>query len=428
MYNMEVMKRNKLLLASLIMAIPTLNGCSLLPKGLLDLLDPLYYFHDKEEDKKEEDEGGGTTAKPKLVLEGDLTKKSYKFTDDWDLSGITIKANDGKGNIQTLESSQYKITVTPEKPSQFIGSLSLKITPVGLPAGYIYITKTITGVTVESEPYDFASEVSSYYSNLGTPSLKSLQTHSFNKHTKWIKWGELKSYCSVKDGHRSVDEIPGKYKNEFIYTGTEFSIGSNSFEKEHVWACANTKYSGGQLYVHGGDNNTAENNVDQSSYVGAGSDLLQIRPCSSNVNRARGNCLFTELGSKGILVKEKDGEVGFRIYDYGFEDGEPAYAKYGEPDDSMKGDIARALAYVYMHYGDHGGEPSNMSSKCGPISLSSVISISGTSYSSVKALLVAWDALDPVSETEKYRNHTVELIQGNRNPFVDHHEWISSLL
>ena len=424
------MKRNKLLLTALIMAVPALNGCSMLG-DLAGLLDPLNIFKQPTDQTGSDNQtgdgdntggggGGAVTPKPKVVIDGDLTKRSYQFTDNWDLSGIVVKINDGNGNLTTVEQGQYTITATPEKPSAFIGSLQLKV----VVPGYLYVTRNFDNsyITVGAEQYNFDSEVQSYYSGLGTNSLKNLQTHSFNKHTKWVNYGELKNYYAVKDGHRSVDEIPGKYKNQGYYNGRELSIGGNNVEKEHVWACANTN----GLYVH--NESSGVHYVDNPTYTGAGSDLLQIRPCVGDVNKARGNCKFTELGTRGTLIKESGDPYGFRVSNYSTENGKPAFAKYGEPDDGMKGDLVRTIAYIYMHYGNHGGEPSSQSSKCGSLSLNDVFDISGTGYSNVKALMVAWNQLDPVSEVEKYRNHTVEKIQGNRNPFVDHPEWISSLL
>ena len=46
--------------------------------------------------------------------------------------------------------------------------------------------------------------------------------------------------------------------------------------------------------------------------------------------------------------------------------------------------------------------------------------------SSVSTLLL-WHALDPVDDAERLRNEKVFSLQGNRNPFVDHPEWVEAL-
>lgn len=41
------------------------------------------------------------------------------------------------------------------------------------------------------------------------------------------------------------------------------------------------------------------------------------------------------------------------------------------------------------------------------------------------AMLVRWSDESPPGPYEKHRNATIELRQGNRNPFIDHPEWAS---
>ena len=45
-----------------------------------------------------------------------------------------------------------------------------------------------------------------------------------------------------------------------------------------------------------------------------------------------------------------------------------------------------------------------------------------TSYA--RDLFVKWSHLDPVSDKEVIRNEEIEKLQGNRNPFIDHPEWV----
>ncbi len=41
--------------------------------------------------------------------------------------------------------------------------------------------------------------------------------------------------------------------------------------------------------------------------------------------------------------------------------------------------------------------------------------------------LLAWSEADPVDEFEQNRNDSIYEFQGNRNPFIDHPEWVSML-
>src|SRR5262249_29529320 len=48
-------------------------------------------------------------------------------------------------------------------------------------------------------------------------------------------------------------------------------------------------------------------------------------------------------------------------------------------------------------------------------------------YMGMLSDLVAWNAQDPVDAFERHRNDVVYGYQGNRNPFVDHPEWVAML-
>jgi hypothetical protein len=41
--------------------------------------------------------------------------------------------------------------------------------------------------------------------------------------------------------------------------------------------------------------------------------------------------------------------------------------------------------------------------------------------------LLAWHAMDPPDAWEALRNNRIQSLQGNRNPFIDHPEWVASL-
>ena len=42
-------------------------------------------------------------------------------------------------------------------------------------------------------------------------------------------------------------------------------------------------------------------------------------------------------------------------------------------------------------------------------------------------LLLKWHKMDPVSQHEIQRNNVGQKFQGNRNPFIDHPEWVEAI-
>ena len=84
---------------------------------------------------------------------------------------------------------------------------------------------------------------------------------------------------------------------------------------------------------------------------------------------------------------------------------------YWYPGDEWKGDVARMLMYMYLHYGE----------RCLPQSV--VVGDANSVDPNMINLLLKWNAEDPVSAVEDQRNEylsgSAKYAQGNRNPFID---------
>lgn len=76
------------------------------------------------------------------------------------------------------------------------------------------------------------------------------------------------------------------------------------------------------------------------------------------------------------------------------------------PGDEWRGDIARAMMYMYVRYED----------RCLP-SLVGVGTLQGDTQ--MLELFLQWNVDDPVSEFETQRNDPLEMDYGSRNPFID---------
>jgi endonuclease I len=95
-----------------------------------------------------------------------------------------------------------------------------------------------------------------------------------------------------------------------------------------------------------------------------------------------------------------------------------------------KGDVARAVLYMDVRYagGTHGvtgvAEPDLvLTDDPGLINASS--SNLNVAYMGLLSDLLQWHAEDPVDDKERLRNEAVFSYQGNRNPFIDHPEWVA---
>lgn len=201
-----------------------------------------------------------------------------------------------------------------------------------------------------------------------------------------------RSYTQLWDDLASLDQDPNNSDNILcIYTGRSIPIanrdkgtaGNNIWNREHSWP-----------------NSHGFSSQDYYAYT----DLHHLFASEKNINATRGNKDFNNVeGGNQDAYGNKWNNTFF------------------EPRDEVKGDLARAMFYLVVRYDD-------------PNELDLELSESATSSSSNKtgqlgilSVLLEWNILDPVSEEEKLRNEKAFSIQGNRNPFVDHPEWVSYL-
>lgn len=145
---------------------------------------------------------------------------------------------------------------------------------------------------------------------------------------------------------------------------------------------------------------------------GAGADVHHIRPTISSINSSRNNRQFTDFEVVELDYEEKyyNGTlVSFMTADY------------WEPLDEVKGDVARILMYLYMHYSKE--VPANSSySYAGNLAITNVV-YTKNGADGAWDMLMDWNELDPVDEFEKERHDYCVSVTKVRNPFIDNEEY-----
>ncbi|MEM7297132.1 MAG: endonuclease, partial [Bacteroidota bacterium] len=89
-----------------------------------------------------------------------------------------------------------------------------------------------------------------------------------------------------------------------------------------------------------------------------------------------------------------------------------------EPRDDVKGDVARILFYMATRYEGENGEVD--------LELTETLQSQSAKdpFHATLSVLLEWHELDPVSAFETNRNNAIFDFQGNRNPYIDHPEWV----
>ncbi|MFC4071391.1 endonuclease I family protein [Actinoplanes subglobosus] len=193
------------------------------------------------------------------------------------------------------------------------------------------------------------------------------------------------TYKQAWNALKVTDEDPARPGSVILlYSGISRSKDQNGgdpgdWNREHVWPQSHGPFDTGTT---------------------PGTDLHHLRPEDVTVNRIRGNKDFDNGGSP---VPEAPGNRSDK--------------DSWEPRDAVKGDVARMVFYMAVRYeggtdlevdesGTHSGNP-----RLGRLSV-----------------LLAWHRQDPVDAFERRRNDIIfERYQHNRNPFIDHPEWVAAI-
>ena len=225
-----------------------------------------------------------------------------------------------------------------------------------------------------------------YYQSATNKKGEALKTALFNI----IKNPSVTSYDGLLEKYKQTDTRPDGYVRDWYSNTTNFT---------HI------KDKAGN-YTKEGDVYNREHLLPQS-WFGSGdpkSDIIQVVPTDGYVNNRRGNYPFGE--NNGETYKSNNGysKLGACTVN-GYSD------RCFEPNDEVKGDIARIYFYMATCYQN---EIASWSSDV----------INGTAYQPFAKwhfdMLVRWSKLDPVDEVEIARNNACYEVQHNRNPFVDY--------
>lgn len=230
----------------------------------------------------------------------------------------------------------------------------------------------------------------SYYQSIQNQtgdSLKSALNDIIDEHITY-------SYRNVWDILKELDRDPENPQNVICFY-SRFSMDAeqeydrgNGWTREHIWA-----QSRGLFGI----------------IKGTGTDLHNLVAVDASTNSAKSNRSFDEGGA--IYVDEDGNYRGVT----------PAKMGEGwtwEPGDEQKGDIARILFYMATRYEGEHGEPDLA------LTEANLPKEDRSPFHGRLSTILQWHREDPVSEQELVRNELIYELQNNRNPFVDHPEYV----
>lgn len=213
-----------------------------------------------------------------------------------------------------------------------------------------------------------------------------------------VEYPYSSSGTDVWDILKEADRDPNHPQNVLcIYS--KFSINAaaeynsaDGWNKEHVWAKSRGNFG---------------------TSKGAGTDLHHIRAADISTNSARNNRNFDEASTA--------------YYDKGgtYHGQTPSFTSSSkwvwEPPADVKGDVARMLMYMTVRYEGEGDEPDL------ELQEEYLDAYSKAPAQARLSTLLQWHVADPVDAEERRRNNVVYSYQNNRNPFIDHPEYVNQI-
>jgi len=260
------------------------------------------------------------------------------------------------------------------------------------PEGYYSGTESLSGYALKSKLHDIIS------------------TKTYNYH-----YDDLKTLYGQTDIDRyyDYDASNSTYLLD-IYSNNPTGTTAYHYTLANIIGSANAEGLGWNR----------EHMMPQSSFNSAYpmySDLFFVIPTDARINQLRSNYPY--------------GKAGSTVY-YNFTNGSKQAAngtpnatytgRVFEPIDEFKGDIARSLLYYAVRYEGKLGSFNFTTNATDPTKDQNPLD--GTEEKAYEnwyvAMLLSWHQLDPISQREIDRNNSVFNLQKNRNPFVDHPEWV----
>lgn len=253
-----------------------------------------------------------------------------------------------------------------------------------IPSGY-YSTATGTGATLKSQLYNI---------------IKNHTTRTYDQLWTDFKTTDKKADGKVWDIYTDIPSGTPVYT--FIFSTNQcgtYSVEGDCYNREHSFPKSWFGVASG-----------SENSVPM------GTDLFHLYPTDGKVNAERSNYPYGKVGT-ATYTSSNGSKLGNCAY--------PGYTgTVFEPIDEYKGDLARTYFYMATRY-------ENLIAGWEKNDTNGDVILNGTSFPAYETwflnMLGEWSVADPVSQKEIDRNNAIYALQGNRNPFIDHPEYVYSI-
>ncbi|MGY0597150.1 endonuclease [Vibrio sp. JZG10] len=353
-----------------------------------------------------------------------LTTDNYGSETSWELknsqaqvlfSGQGYESSTTVEKTMCLADGSYQFTIQDSYGDGICcgngsGSYALKVGDNTLASGAEFAKSETTDFTL-GDSTTTPPVVDGYYQAASGKTGYALKTALFNIINNHTSRGYSAVWTLVKDA-----DIDRYYENDgsILDMYSEKPAGSDAISFTKV-----TDQCG--QYSQEGDCYNREHSFPKSWFGGKvepmNSDGHHLFATDGYVNAKRSNWPFGEVAT-ATYVSSNGSKLGQASTSLGYS------GTVFEPIDEFKGDFARAYFYMATRYENVVGNWEGNSSNADAV-------LDGSSSTVFEPwmlnMLKRWHKNDPVSEKEQNRNQQVFEFQGNRNPFIDHPEFVEQI-
>jgi len=292
----------------------------------------------------------------------------------------------------------------------------------------IEITEKFSDRRTQNRGTSCAAPPSTYYDSVDATNSTTLRSTLHDVIDDHTRYPYSSTATDTWDVLNDADENPSNpsdllavYKNDAYADGCSSGC---SWNREHVWA----KSFGF----------SEESGNGRIPYT----DCFHLHAANLSYNSSRGNKPFDTCSGCTTYATVANNGFGGGVDDVNRGSGgstdcgdSPTSTDRWEPWDHRKGDIARSMMYMDIRYEGGTGSLGDEQDLILTDTLSQMVAETTScgdgyqdpAYFGYLSTLVTWSDNDPPDSDEQRRNDQVWCYQQNRNPFIDHPEWVDCL-
>lgn len=356
-----------------------------------------------------------------------LTTDNYGYETSWqitDSQSAVVASGSGYANNTTyaeelcLDDGDYTFTITDQYGDGICcqygsGSYSLISASQTLASGGVFSSSEVTSFTLGtgSGGGGGVPNLEGYYASANGLSGYTLKTALYD-----IVKGHANQGYGALWSFYSANELDNYYEND----GTILDIYSERPASSDPYTYTPVSQQCG-TYSGESDCYNREHSFPRSWFGGQvepmNSDIHHIFASDGYVNSKRSSFPYGEVASASFS-SQNGSKLGSAAAGLGYS------GTVFEPIDEFKGDVARAYFYLATRYENVIGSWQNITTSGNAV-------LDGSSDHVFEnwtlAMLKSWHQQDPVSQKEIDRNEAAHAYQGNRNPFIDHPEFVQAI-